>query len=200
MVVRQEGSSGREKQRNRTRRALVDAAARLMRSGTVPTVGEAAEAAEISRATAYRYFPTQAMLLAEVALFDVGGPLVDEPGDEQLPPAEAVARLVRRVGEWAYDSEQPLRTLLRLSLDPSSRVRRPGHRVAWIASVLDPVRGRIDDDTYEKLAASLTLLMGIDPIVVMTDIAGLDRERALDALEWSARSLVEAALRKPKPA
>jgi len=37
--------------------------------------------------------------------------------------------------------------------------------------------------------------MGIDPIVVMTDIAEASREQALDALEWSARMLVEGALR-----
>jgi hypothetical protein len=30
----------------------------------------------------------------------------------------------------------------------------------------------------------------------MTDIAGISREEALDALEWGARTLVEGALRK----
>jgi hypothetical protein len=38
--------------------------------------------------------------------------------------------------------------------------------------------------------------MGIDPVVVMKDIAGASREEALDALEWSARVLVEGALAK----
>jgi hypothetical protein len=37
-------------------------------------------------------------------------------------------------------------------------------------------------------------MLGIDPIVVMKDIAGASREQALDTLEWSARTLVEAAL------
>jgi len=186
-------SAGRERQKNRTRRALVDAAAGLVRDGRAPTVAEAAEAAEVSRATAYRYFPSQEMLLAEVALFAAGGPLFDDDGAELAAP-EAVARLVRRVGEWAYESEQPLRTLLRISLDPDSGVTRPGHRVGWIAAALAPVRDQIDPETYDKLAASLTMLMGIDPVVVMTDIAGVSREQALDSLEWSARALVEAAL------
>jgi hypothetical protein len=39
-------------------------------------------------------------------------------------------------------------------------------------------------------------MMGIDPVVVMSDIVGATREQALDALEWSARTLVEAALQK----
>ena len=75
-------------------------------------------------------------------------------------------------------------------------VTRPGHRVGWITDALAPVRDKIDTQTYEKLAASLTLYLGIDPIVAMTDVAGATREQALEALEWSARALVEEALRQ----
>jgi hypothetical protein len=94
----------------------------------------------------------------------------------------------------AFANEQPLRTLLRLSLDPATGVRRPGHRRGWIASALAPVRNQIGAETYSKLSRALTLMLGIDPVVVMKDIAGASREQALDALEWSARTLVEAAL------
>lgn len=184
---------GRESQKNRTRKALVAAAGDLMRAGHPPTVSDAAAAAGISRATAYRYFPTQEMLLAEVALFAAGGPLFPA-GDESAPLPEAVGRLVRRVGTWTYANEQSLRTLLRLSLDPATGVRRPGHRREWIADVLAPARDGIDAATYRKLSNALTLLLGIDPIVVMRDIAGASREQALDALEWTARTLVSAAL------
>jgi len=101
--------------------------------------------------------------------------------------------LVRRVGEWAYANEQPLRTLLRLSLDPATDIRRPGHRREWIAEALATVRSRMDLKTYTRLATSLMLLLGIDPVVVMKDIARASREQALDALEWAARTLVERA-------
>jgi AcrR family transcriptional regulator len=189
---------GRESQKNRTRKALVAAAAELMRAGRHPTVTDAAESAGISRATAYRYFPTQEMLLAEVALFEVGGPLFPaEPENTSTP--EAVAHLVRRIGIWTYQNEHPLRTLLRLSLDPATGVRRPGHRREWIADALSPVRKNINPRTYAKLANALTLLMGIDPVVVMSDIAGVSRDEALDALEWCGRALVEAALRDTRP-
>jgi NACalpha-BTF3-like transcription factor len=39
------------------------------------------------------------------------------------------------------------------------------------------------------------LHLGIDPVVVMKDIAHVSREQARDALEWSARTLVEAAIK-----
>jgi AcrR family transcriptional regulator len=186
----------RGRQKTRTRRALVQAAADLVRQGRSPTVAEVAEAAEISRATAYRYFPSQEMLLAEVALFAVGGPLAILEASKAAPgdTAEVVARLARQVAEWTFANEQPLRTLLRLSLDPNTGVRRPGHRVRWIADALAPVRGKLDSKSHKRLSAALTLLFGIDPIVVMTDIAGKSREEAIDVLEWAARTLVKGVL------
>src|SRR5438105_15805173 len=57
----------RANQKKRTRAAIVQAASDLLREGTPPTVAEAAERALVSRATAYRYFPTQELLLLEVA-------------------------------------------------------------------------------------------------------------------------------------
>jgi AcrR family transcriptional regulator len=187
--------NGRERQKNRTRRLLIEAAAELARNGQEPSIAELAEAADVSRATAYRYFPTKDMLLAEVALFSAGGPLELGELDAALPVPDAVARFVRQVAEWAYANEQPLRTLLRLSLDPSTGVRRPGHRREWIPQLLAPIRDRLPEDSYRRLSTALTLLIGIDPLVPLTDIAGASKEDALNTLEWTARSLVEAALR-----
>jgi AcrR family transcriptional regulator len=186
----------RKSQKNRTRAALVSAATDLVQAGKQPTVSEAAQAAEISRATAYRYFPTQEMLMAEVALFAADGPLSLEV-DATVPLPEAIGQLVRRVGVWSYANETALRTLLRLSLDPHTGVRRPGHRRDWISDALAPLRKRLKPELYNNLARALTLTLGIDPIVVMKDIALASREEALTTLEWTARTLVSAALASP---
>ncbi|MCU1456443.1 MAG: regulatory protein TetR, partial [Actinomycetia bacterium] len=55
---------GRTQQKQRTRQALVNAAREQVARGLAPTVEESAEAASVSRATAYRYFPNQRALLA----------------------------------------------------------------------------------------------------------------------------------------
>src|SRR6478735_8205780 len=55
---------GRVAQKRRTHEALVAAARDLVARGETPTVEAVAEAASISRATAYRYFPSQRSLLA----------------------------------------------------------------------------------------------------------------------------------------
>src|SRR5262249_15322283 len=62
------GETGRVNQKRRTRAALVEAAKQLVGEGVTPTVAQAAEAALVSRTTAYRYFPTQDSLLLELAV------------------------------------------------------------------------------------------------------------------------------------
>src|SRR5919199_5322925 len=58
----------RDNQRARPRRDLVAAALQLLAAGRTPTVTEVADAAEVSRRTAYRYFPSVDQLLTEALL------------------------------------------------------------------------------------------------------------------------------------
>ena len=70
-----------------------------------------------------------------------------------------------------------------------SRIRR-----RWIEAALAPLRRRLDAPTLRRLEAALCLLIGIDAIVVLKDIAGLEREEALDVLAWAADVLTSGAL------
>src|SRR5437763_6511732 len=56
-------ATGRVRQKELTRNALISVARDLVTEGGTPTVEEAAETARISRTTAYRYFPNQRALL-----------------------------------------------------------------------------------------------------------------------------------------
>lgn len=75
-------------QKARTRDALVAVTRQLMRAGVTPTVEQAADVARVSRATAYRYFPSQRALLAATFPHHEGGSLL---GDD--PPADVRARV-----------------------------------------------------------------------------------------------------------
>ena len=55
-------------QRRRTRKDLLQAAARLMKQGRKPNLEDIAAEALVSRATAYRYFPSVEALLVEASL------------------------------------------------------------------------------------------------------------------------------------
>jgi AcrR family transcriptional regulator len=189
-------SPTRERQRSRTRRALIEAADQLFAEGRVPTVGEVAERADVSRATAYRYFPTQEALLVETTF------LGDQAVLRALPelastigdPAERVAEAVRTGAEWTLEREARLRMILRASLDPAGTAKRPARRRKYIADLLASVKNELPAETYERLTGALTLLLGIDPIVAIADNSDIDREQIPDVLAWAAENLVRAAL------
>ena len=184
----------RERQKSRTRRALIEAADELFAAGVVPTVAAGAERADVARATAYRYFPTQEALLVETTFLGDSGPLRDIPAlaDSIADPGERMAEAVKTGAEWTLEREARLRMILRASLDPAGGTTRPARRRAYITALLEPLD--LPAETHERLAAALTLLFGIDPIVALTDNADIERSQIPDVLAWTARALVEAAL------
>jgi hypothetical protein len=102
--------------------------------------------------------------------------------------------VTRQAAQFALDHEERLRTALRLSLDPQSGYQRPGRPGRWVDEIIAAAGGRLDPPARARLSAALNLVLGIDPIIVLTDIAGLDRAEALEVLEWVAATLVQAAV------
>jgi AcrR family transcriptional regulator len=185
----------RARQTRRTKRALLAAADEIFSEGRVPTVADVAERADVARATAYRYFPTQEALLLETAFLGDSGPLRSLSDlVEQIPdPAQRLAEAVRRATEWTLGLEARMRTILRMSLEHDD-VKRPARRRHYIAQLLADVEPQISPDAYERLTGSLTLLFGIDPIVSIRDNSDIAAERIADVLAWAAYALVRAAL------
>ena len=185
----------RERQTRRTKQALIAAADELFSEGRVPTVAEVAERAEVGRATAYRYFPTQEALLLETTFLGDQDALraLPELADSIDDPAERVAEAVRRGAEWTLEREARLRMILRASLDPAGSAKRPARRRAYIKELLASVEDTLSKESYERLAAALTLLFGIDPIVALADNSDLKPEAIPDLLAWTAYELADAA-------
>ena len=189
--------TGRSRQKQRTRDALVAAARDLVaRGGAAPTVEAAAETASVSRTTAYRYFPTQKALLVAAHPETTTRSLVpDDAGDDPearlLGAVDAFIRIV-------VDTEHQQRTMLRLSLDPEipseSLPLRQGRAIAWFEEALAPLRPRITDVAIHRLALSVRSAVGIESLVWLTDIAGLPREEAAELMRNSARALLRQAL------
>ena len=188
---------GRAHQKARTQEDLIRAARQLLASGKTPTVEEAAVAASVSRATAYRYFPNQRALLVasypEIAESSLLG---------ESPPSDPVARLevvADAIARQAVDHEAELRAMLRLSLEPDLRKLgdlpfRVGRRIGWVADALAPLEGRLPERDLRRLVLAIASAVGIDALVWLTDIAGLSRPEAVEQMRWSARTLLEAAL------
>jgi AcrR family transcriptional regulator len=189
-------ATGRREQKARTRSALVSATRRLLADGTTPTVEQAAAAARISRTTAYRYFPSQrALLLAAHPEIEQRTLLpADAPADDVPARLDLVMRAFAGV---TLDWEPQLRTSLRLSLEPGAEqpVLRQGRAIDWIEDALSPLRVTHPAMDVHRLAVAIRAATGIESLVWLTDIAGLSRDEAVALMRWSARAMLEAALK-----
>ena len=191
--------TGRTQQKERTRATLVAAARKLITAdGAVPTVAAAAAAAGISRTTAYRYFPSQHFLLiAAHPEVETESMLVEPAPDDVVARVETV---VRRFLTMVVDTEPQQRTMLRLSLtggvEPGQLPLRQGRAVGWISEALAPWRQRLGDDGVRRLAIAVRAVSGIEPMVWLTDVGGLDTQEAVEQMVWSAMALVRQADRE----
>jgi AcrR family transcriptional regulator len=194
--------SGRMNQRRRTRKDLLAAAARLLRDGRTPAMDEVANEALVSRATAYRYFPSIEALLVEAPLDgEAPCPGAVFAGDASTDPAERVDRAEAVLHDMCYRNEAQLRAVLARSLERTRKGRgadgipiRQNRRTDLIAAALAPARDRFTDAAYEKLSAALALIFGVESMIVFSDILGLDATTARDIKSWAARALVHVAM------
>jgi AcrR family transcriptional regulator len=188
-------------QKLRTRRALLTAAGDLVAAGQTPTVAEAADAAMVSRATAYRYFPSQEALLVEVPL-QIGIPTVKSLFDGDGAPTEVedrVALVHNTMYDHIRDREVQFRLFHRnallhsLDADRADVPPRPAFRLELLDAALEPLEPELHADELERLKTALSILVGTEAMFAMRDVLRLDHEQARERGEWAVRQMVRAA-------
>lgn len=197
--VREAESHGRANQRLRTRQALLDAAVALRDEGHNPTVAQVAERAMVSRATAYRYFPSPEALISETATDRDMTPLEDlwRPGDD---PVKGMGLAATALNTLLMADEIGLhvmeRSFMTVWLDSESRDTslRPGRRMNYIAPIVDSLKDELSPRARKRLKQALSIVMGTEAMIAVRDISGASVEESLDAAAWAARALVRQAL------
>lgn len=191
----------RDRQKARTRAAIVRAAGTLLGKGEKPSLDEIAEEAGVSRATAYRYFPGLDALLSEAAV-DLLMPQVEQVLGPDAPsdPFERIALVDETFDKVCRDGEVPLRLMLARILersvgrgldDPPIRQNR---RQPLIENALAPLASRLGKARLERLAKALTMVIGTEAFIALNDVAGLDAQEAREVRKWTIDALVAAAL------
>lgn len=190
----------RDKQKARTRRDLVGAALDLLSSGGTPTVSEVADAAGVSRRTAYRYFPSGDQLMTEALLegmrSEVEREIHGDPSDDAMP--SRVNRLVDALYHLTVNNEQLLRQMIRFTIDrdqiePGVPLR-PSRRLEYVEQALQPLATELSPEEYERLVHAMAVVIGIEAHVVLRDLCGLDDTEVLETERWAAQALLAAAL------
>jgi AcrR family transcriptional regulator len=191
----------RTNQKQRTRQALVDAAKTLAANGGPLTIADVAEAAQVSVATAYRYFSNPNDLILEAATPRVPQIMADLPDD----PADRIDEVVRRLAEIQFGDEALWRAMLRADLerwaqqavlDPEARVpTRGSNRLDMVQEALAPLAEKLPPELHRRLIMATMLVCGMEALVAARDACGLEPDEATKVMRWAAQALLQVALR-----
>jgi AcrR family transcriptional regulator len=191
--------NGRTNQKARTQRAIVGACRDLMRDGRSVTMPEVAKAAMVSEATAYRYFPDLAGLLA-VALVDDWPSPADalEPVAGSNDPVERVGFATRFLLAGVAARQGAVRAMIAATITRPEVVSdaRPGVRFGLIDHALAPFLDALavaDAALASQLQRDLAVVVSAEALFCLTDLCGLSIDDAIDSAVRTAETLTQAA-------
>jgi AcrR family transcriptional regulator len=180
---------------------LLDIARKQIEStGAAPSVSDVALQAGVSRATAYRCFPSRAAMLTAVVGASLG-PLRTFASDH-LEGVDRVMDLFSRSLPRLSQNETSFRTAVQLSLEQralalAGQLKEPsfrrGYRIQILAHAMAPFKAQLPEDIYVQLHKALSVVYGVEPYIVLKDIWSESSKQVETTVLWMAKALVEAA-------
>jgi AcrR family transcriptional regulator len=169
-------------------------------TGAAPSISEVALLAGVSRATAYRCFPSRAALLTAVVGASLGP--MRTFASEHVHGMERVVDLLERSLPRLSKNETSLRTAVQLSLEQrglalAGLLKEPsfrrGYRIQILAHAMEPFKTQLPEDIYLQLHKALSVVYGIEPYIVLKDIWSESSKQVEATILWMAKALIEAA-------
>ena len=159
-----------------------------------------AETAGVSRATAYRYFPSRSKLIAAVVDYSLGPVRTFVSAHDGAE--ERLTELFQTTFVRFQEFEPQMRSALQLSLEHAAlesagrleeEPYRRGYRIAILRRTLEPLRKSMSAAEVDRLCKGLSILFGIEPYVILKDIWGCDNEEVRSLALWMASALLAQA-------
>ncbi|WP_159566337.1 TetR/AcrR family transcriptional regulator [Budvicia diplopodorum] len=193
--------------KKRKYKVLIQHALKMFEEGAFPSVTELALEAEVSRATAYRYFPTQSALIS-IVVDEILQPIISwRP--LQTDADERVEELLKFAYPQMFKHEGALRAALLLSLQQWAEKRsqetnaKPGavineklirgHRKQILSLVTEPLKEQLPAEVHERVIHSLSLVYGSEMFMVFKDIWQLDNDQVQSISQWMAKAILNQA-------
>ncbi len=187
-----------------TFKLLLDTAMALIQEdGHIPSVAEVAVKSNVSRATAYRYFPSRSALITSVIDASLGP--VRELAPDDRGGRERVHELFKKTFPRFKEFEPQLRAAAQLALEQWALERaglleeepyRRGHRIRILEHAIAPLKDELTPAVRGRLHRALSVVYGIESYAILKDMWALgDREMERTVL-WMADALIDAALRE----
>lgn len=193
--------------RARTWKVLLEAANSLVNEGRMPTVAEVALRAQVSRATAYRYFPTRSRLIT--AMVDTAlGPVRSWSSSQTEGPAR-ITELFESTFLRFKEFEPQMRAAAQLALEHQALERaglleeepyRRGHRIRILAHAVEPFKKQVPAKAIDRLQKALSIVYGIEPHIILKDIWGVKNKEVEAIVFWMVESMITATLTQAAPA
>lgn len=173
----------------------------LARNGRVASVSDVAAAAGVSRATAYRYFPSHSRLVEAIVNESLGP--VRQFESREADGESRVRDLFEQTFPRFKEFEPQLRAALQTALDHWARERsgtldeepfRRGNRRRILSRAAEPLRDTLGPGAYQRLLKALSLVYGIEPYVVLKDMWNASNPEVDRIARWVAEAVIEKAL------
>lgn len=197
MTVSQD-QAGRVQQKRRTRAALLQAARELLEAGQQPSLQDVADRATISRATTYRYYSSIELLLQEAVLDGIAAQVDSLQLDSAAPKTGdldvRIEAVVTSILDMVLSNEALFRTYLRNVVAGDDRPSRGARRIRWLADAYGADRVKFSRKLLDRMTNALSLLTGIETVIVARDVCGLDDKQIRDLVQWTARAIIRAAV------
>ncbi|PHM30051.1 TetR/AcrR family transcriptional regulator [Xenorhabdus innexi] len=193
--------------RKRTYQLLINTALTLFEKGIMPSISELAIKAGVSRATAYRYFPTQSDLIAAIVSASLGPILTWHPKSEKTE--ERIAELMDFAYPRMFEYEVALRAALQVSLqqwierrslsDKSKEKQlERGNRKETLSMITSPMKNSFSPELIDRVMKSLSVIYGSEIFLVLKDIWKLNNEQVIEIAKWMAKAIINQAIEENK--
>lgn len=156
--------------RKRTYHLLIGTAMAMFEQGVMPSISELATEAGVSRATAYRYFPTQSDLITATVNESLGPILTWRPKSDKTE--ERISELINYSYPRMFEHEGALRAALQVSLQQWADTRsqhnhndlkekhfQRGNRKKILSMVTEPMESEFSPDIIDKTIKAFLLFM-----------------------------------------
>lgn len=189
--------------RKRTYVLLVTTALELFEKGAMPSVSELALEAGVSRATAYRYFPTQSDLITATVNESLGPILTWRPQSEKTE--ERIDELLTFAFPRMFEHEGALRAALQASLqqwaqgrsapqEVKSKQFERGNRKDILAMVTTPMKSEYPQEIVDKVIKAFSVIYGSEIFLVLKDISKMDNQQVIELAQWMAKAIMNQAI------
>lgn len=180
-----------------TRKQILEQTQALLSSGKTFGIEDVVQQSGLSRATVYRYFPNIDALVQEAGLdIKTASPEMLIKRTSKYDLQTQIIKIQQYFNDLAFDNEEAFRKYLGTVLGQSSlEVKRGARRVKSLRLAMDNYKGKLDNDTVDKLINAATVLMGIEALIVTRDVCGLSKQKSKKTLQWALDIILSDVLK-----